>query len=308
MCCKKNRVIPWRAALALMALLCVSGDLAAQDTEPRRWAQMPTGLNFVGLGTSYTQGDIFLDPVLLAEDVEFEIAGAGLAYIRSFGMFGKSARVDFSAPYASGRWEGLVDGVYTSTRRRGFMDPQIRLSVLLYGSPAESPAEFATSEKSNTVVGAAVAIRLPYGHYLEDRLINLGNNRWVIRPQLGVTRTRNKWTYELTGSVFIYGDNDEFWNGNRLESDPLYALQGHLIYTFRPGLWMSVSSAYGSGLQATINGLPKDNKAANWVNALSAGVPINRTHGLKFSWIRFRSHADTGSDVDSLAFSWSMMF
>ena len=292
----------------MLSLLCVSSDLFAQDTEPRRWAQMPTGLNFLGAAANYTQGDIFLDPVLLAEDVTFKVAGGGLGYIRSFGMFGKTARIGVNVPYASGRWEGFVDGVYTSTRRRGFLDPRIRLSVLLYGGPAETPAEYAKSEKSNTVVGAAVAIKLPLGDYLEDLLINLGKNRWIIRPQLGVTRTRNKWTYELTGSVFIFGDNDEFWDGNKLESDPLYALQGHLIYTFRPGLWASVSTAYGSGLQATINGLPKDNKSANWVTALSMGFPLSRTQGLKFSWLRFRSQADTGADSDSLIVGWSMMF
>ena len=297
-----------RVALIMLALLFVSSDLCAQDTEPRRWAQMPSGLNFVGIGAIYTQGDILLDPVLLAEDVTFEIAGTSLAYIRSFGMFGKSARIDVSVPYASGRWEGLVDGVYTSVRRRGIMDPRIRLSMLLYGGPAESPPEFSKSEKSNTVVGAAVAISLPYGDYLEDRLINLGQNRWIIRPQLGVTHTRNKWTYELTGSVFLYGDNNDFWDGNKLESDPLYAIQGHLIYAFRPGLWASLSTAYGSGWQATINGLPKDNSASNWVTALSAGFPLSRTQGVKVSWLRFRSHTDTGADQDSLIAGWSLMF
>jgi hypothetical protein len=292
----------------VLSLLCVSSDLFAQDTEPRRWAQMPVGLNFIGAATNYTQGDIFLDPVLLAEDVTFKIAGAGLGYIRSFGIFGKTARIGVNVPYASGRWEGFVDGVYTSIRRRGFLDPRIRLSVLLYGGPAETPAEFAKSEKSNTVVGVALAIKLPLGDYLEDRLINLGQNRWMIRPQLGVTHTRKKWTYELTGSVFIFGDNDDFWGGNRLESDPLYALQGHLIYTFRPGLWASLSTAYGSGLQATINGLPKDNKAANWVTAVSAGFPLSSTQGIKFAWLRFRAQAETGSDQDSLIVGWSMMF
>lgn len=296
-----------RATLAVLVLSCAFGDLFAQDTEPRRWTQMPTGLNFIGVAANYIKGDIFLDPVLLAEDVTFEMAGTGLAYIHSFGMLGRSARVDVSVPYASGRWQGLVDGVYTSIRRKGFMDPRIRLSMLLYGGPAEAPADFAKSVKSNTVVGAAVAITLPYGHYLEDRLINLGQNRWVIRPQLGVTHSRSQWTYELTGDVFFYGDNNEFFGGNRLESDPLYALQGHLIYTFRPGLWASLSSAYGSGLQATINGLPKDNKAGNWVSALSVGIPISRTQGLNISWLRFRSQKDTGSKLDSLMVGWSMM-
>jgi len=180
--------------------------------------------------------------------------------------------------------------------------------MLLYGGPAETPSEFSKSEKSNTVVGAAVAIKLPYGHYLEDRLINLGQNRWILRPQLGVTHTRNNWTYELTGSVFLYGDNNDFWSGNKLESDPLYALQAHLVYAFRPGLWALLSTAYGSGWQATINGLPKDNDASNWVTALSAGLPLSRTQGVKVSWFRFRSQTDTGADQDSLIVGWSMMF
>ena len=64
---------------------------------------------------------------------------------------------------------------------------------------------------------------------------------------------------EVTGSVYLYSDNDEFWNGNRLETDDVYAVQGHLIHTFRPGLWASLSTAYGSGGEAQINGVNKDN-------------------------------------------------
>ncbi|MGD9020398.1 MAG: transporter [Lysobacterales bacterium] len=294
--------------IAFSLLLSASGTLVAQDVEPRRWTPMPVGMNFLGVGMSYTQGDIILDPVIKAEDVTFEIAGTGLAYIRSFGVFGKSARVDISAPYASGRWEGLVDGVDTSIRRRGFLDPHVRLSVLLYGGPAQTPAEFAASPKSNTVVGAAVAIKPPVGDYMENRLINLGKNRWRIRPQLGVTHTRKKWTFELTGSVFLFGDNDEFWDGSKLESDPLYAVQGHLIYTFRPGLWLSLSAAYGNGLQSTINGSPVEGGETNRVNAVTAGIPLSRTQGLKFSWVHFRTNRFIGRDLDSLNAGWSVMF
>lgn len=294
--------------MALLPLLFVSGALFAQDIEPRRWTPMPVGTNFFGAGVTYTQGDIILDPVLLAEDVTFELSGAGLAYIRSFGLFGKSSRVDLSVPYASGRWDGLVDGAPTTLRRRGFLDPQLRLSVLLYGAPAETPREFAASERANTVVGVAVAVRLPVGDYMEDRLINLGQNRWLLRPQLGVTHTRGKWTFELTGSVFLYGDNDEFWDGKKLVSDPLYAVQGHLIYTFRRGLWASVSAAYGSGFQARIDGLPVDNEAANRVSAVTVGIPLSRTHGFKLSWVHFRTNRLVGTDLDSLNAGWSVMF
>jgi len=295
-------------AVLLIGVWGWSGDVRAQELEPRRWSHMPTGLNFIGLSLVHTEGDIYFDPVLEIEDATFGQPSASLVYLRSFGVFGKSARVDFVVPYVTARWEGLLQGQPASTRRGGFGDPRIRLSMLLCGGPAETPAEFAASEKSDWVVGAAVSLRMPYGHYEEDKPLNIGGNRWVLRPQLGITHVRGKWIYELTGSVFLYGDNDDFLVDRTLETDPLYFLQGHLIYTFRPGLWASLSTGYGDGANVSVNGSPADLKTEIWLTALSVGVPLNRQHGLKFTWLRSRTRIDKGSDSDSLIASWTMMF
>ncbi len=177
----------------IVALMVSGGNAVAQDLEPRRWTHMPSGLNVVGLGTTYTGGDIYFDPVLELEDVEVELAGAGLVYLRTFGMFGRSARIDALVPYGNGRWSGLLQGEPASTRRHGFSDPRLRLSVLLYGGPAMDKKECASTPRSNTVVGAAVSVKIPWGEYYPERLINLGANRWMVRPQLGVTHSRNKW-------------------------------------------------------------------------------------------------------------------
>jgi len=297
-----------RALAILCVLLCWAGQSCAQDLEPRRWTQMPTGLNFAGIGAGHIEGDIFFDPVLLVEEATFDMEAFGLVYVRSFGFLGKSARVDFSLPYRAGRWEGTVDGELVNFRRRGPADPRIRFSMLLYGGPAQTMAEFAKSKKSNTVVGAAVAVTMPYGEYRSDRLINIGANRWVVRPQLGVTHVRGKWTGELTGSVFLYGDNDEFWQGTKLESDPLWALQAHLIYTFKPGLWASLGTAYGTGGEAKVNEIAKNNLSGNWLTSLSFGVPINRKQGVKFTLLTGRTQKSTGVDINSVVFSYSFMF
>jgi hypothetical protein len=180
--------------------------------------------------------------------------------------------------------------------------------MLLYGGSALTPQEFANSKKSNTVIGAALAITLPSGDYNSGRLINLGANQWVIRPQLGVTHSRGKWTGELTGSVFIYADNNHFWQETRLETDPLFAAQAHLICTFRPGLWASISTAYGWGGEATVNGDAKNNPAGNWLTALSFGLPIDRRQGIKIAWIRGRTQKSTGADIDNLSVGYSVMF
>jgi len=297
-----------RAMLVLVFML-FPGDLTrAQDLEPRRWSHLPKDAHFFGIGTTYTDGDILFDPVLLIEDARFKLGGLAMSYVYSFGLFGKSARVDALIPYFSGRWKGTLNDESVTVRRRGFGDPRLRLSVLLYGGPAQTRAEFAKSKKSSTVVGAGLSLVMPYGEYLEDKLINLGQNRWIARPQLGVTHTRGKWTMEVTGSVFLYSDNDEFFDGNRLENDEVYAVQGHVIYTFRPGLWASLSTAFGSGGEAQINGVNKDNPTGNWLSALSLGLPINRKQGIKLSWLRARTQKDTGLDQDTVLVAYSVMF
>ena len=297
-----------RPIILLVLMFCWSGQLFAQDLEPRRWTQMPTGLNFAGIGIGHTEGDILFDPVLLVEEATFDMETVGLVYVRSFGVLGKSARVDFSLPYRAGRWEGTVDGEFVHFRRRGLADPRVRFSMLLYGGPAETPAEFAKSKKSNTVVGAAVSVKMPLGEYSRERLINLGSNRWTIRPQLGVTHTRGKWTGELTGSVFLYSDNNEFWMDTKLASDPLWALQAHLIYSFKPGLWASLSTAYGTGGEAKVDSVAKNNLSGNWLTSLNLGIPIDRKQGLKITFLTGRTQKSTGLDVNSLILSYSLMF
>ena len=297
----------WIVALLTLGA-CWSSTAMAQDLEPRRWTHLPTGLNFVGLGYGHTEGDVLFDPVLELEDVEYTMDSAIVSYVRSHGFFGKTARFDVMVAHHSGDWKGLQQGEPASTSRDGFGDPRFRWSVLVYGGPAQNRQEFAKSGKSKTIVGAAIAVTAPLGEYDDEKLINLGQNRWVIRPQMGVTRIRGKWAFEVTGSVWLYSDNRDFFMDTTLESDPFFSLQAHLIHTFRPGLWASLSGGYGLGFEATIAGVPKDNESENFITALSVGLPINRKQGIKLAWLRHRTHADTGQDSDSLVAAYSKMF
>ena len=298
--------LPRAAALLALCLAAASAD--AQDLEPRRWTHLPTGVNVLGLGLSWEKADIFFDPVLEIEDATSEVAAGALVYLRTFGLFGRSARLDFYAPYAVGNWVGLLRGEPASVRRHGFADPRVRLSMLLYGGPAESRDVFMSSPKSDTVVGVAVSVQLPFGEYYGDRLINLGQNRWVIRPQLGITHTRGRWTGELTGSVFLFGDNDDFFGGSKLSNDPLWAMQAHLIYSFRPGLWLSASTAYGDGADAEIDGRDRALRSENWLSSLTVGVPVGKGQGLKLSWVRKRTRNVFNADSDSLVVAWTLMY
>ena len=44
----------------------------------------------------------------------------------------------------------------------------------------------------------------------------------------------------------LYGDNDDFFGGQKREQDPLYAFQGHGIRTFRGGIWLALDATIES--------------------------------------------------------------
>jgi len=292
----------------LWQLICCNGA-QAQDLEPRRWSHLPLDLNVLGLGGGWTNGEILLDPVLRIEDAEFDTYIASVGYVRTFEVLGKSSRIDVSVPYASGRWEGLVNGEQVSTRRRGFMDPRLRFSMNLYGAPPLKGKEFVQYRRTHpvdTTIGVALQVQFPFGDYNDQKLINLGNNRFYVRPQLGVLHQHYKWQFELTGSVFLYQDNHDFFDGSKLKQDPLWFAQSHVIYTFKPGLWASTSFGYGYGGESSINGVEKNDGRRNFYWAFSMGVPINANQGLKLVYFSGNTNTSLGSNTNALIAAWSI--
>jgi len=288
----------------LIGIMLLAFDQAAgQDLEPRRWTVLPAGLNVVGVGYARLEGDVAFDPVLQIEDVKVKGQAAVISYVRSFAIGEKVARLDILVPWANMRWTGLLAGAPATASRVGLSDPNIRLSMILAG---DKPDKLATS---HTVVGAAIAISVPFGEYLEEKLLNLGQNRFFVRPQVGVLHTRGKWSYELTGSVFLFGDNDDFYGGSHLEQDPLYAAQTHLIYAFdKPGYWAALSAGFGWNGRPTVDGNKADDSRRLFLSAFAVGAPIGKNQGIKFTYLRQRSNTGKGSDTDSLSLGWSYRF
>jgi hypothetical protein len=153
-----------------------------------------------------------------------------------------------------------------------------------------------------------LVVQVPTGQYLEDKLLNLGTNRVTFRPQLGVAQKRGKWAFETTASSWIFTDNDEFFNGKLLQQDPLYTIQAHADYTFRPGLWVGGGVGYGLGAKSTVDGVRKDNQTNGLAWLISLGVPINRQWGVKFAYLGGRTLTSVGSDTDTFAATTSVLW
>lgn len=293
-------LLPWACAPTLCA---------AQDMEPRRWTHLPVGTDVLGVGYVYTTGDLSFDPVLRIEDATVEMHTALASFTHYFAIADRTARVDVTVPAQNGRWEGLLDGAPKTVTRNGLADPAVRLSANLVGAPALRGQEFLEYRKAHpvqTTLGAALELRVPLGEYQEDKLINLGQNRFVVGSQLGALHTRGEWSFELTGSMFVFTDNDEFFDGNELEQDPLFAAQTHVVRTFGQGFWLSAGAAYGWAGESTINGVPKDDEKSNLLYGAAFGFRLGDTQSLRVTYIRGDSLNELGADTHSLAAGWSI--
>jgi hypothetical protein len=204
----------------------------------------------------------------------------------------------------AGSWSGLIDGTPTSTSREGLSDTFVRFAVNLVGAPplgGKAYADYRAATKVETIVGAALGVQLPTGQYFEDKLINLGTNRFTFRPQLGVHQQYYNWSFEVTGTASIYTENTSFFNGNLLQQDPYYAIDGSIDYSFQSGIWASVGAGVGVGGRSTVNDVEKDNRRADFGWLVSAGFPITRSLGFKATYFETDHWAKVGIQSQTIS-------
>lgn len=302
---KKYKVYWFCLAMVMMNIV------SAQDLEPRRWTPLPAGTTILGMGYGHISGEVGFDPVLEIEDTKVKRDFFMMNYTQFFSLAGQLMRFDALVPFQKVQWNGLLSKEPASEQRTGMGDPRLRLSINLMDSTTPASKKSDDPQKTiNTVVGAAIAVNVPWGEYYEEKLLNLGSNRYTIRPQIGVVHTRGPWSYELTGSIFYFTDNDNFYYGNRLEQKPFYAVQAHIIRVFRPGIWGSLSAGYGQGGASKINSENIDDEREGFISGLSFGIPIAPNQGLKFNyiWKKTQTPIVTISQTNTFALSWSIRF
>jgi hypothetical protein len=271
--------------LAAAAGLLGAALASAQQLEPRSYSAAPVGLNFVVLPYVYSSGSVVTDPSLPIQNVDARIHAAALFYARTFPLFGRSASVAASMPWVWGTVTGDVFEERRTVTRSGQGDMQVRLAVNLLGGPALTPAEFAR-QPPKTTLGASLQVVMPTGQYDGERLINIGTNRWAFRPELGLSHPAGKWTFELHTGAWFFTPNDDFFGGQRRTQDPIFAVQGHVGYSFRPTFWLSANLTYYAGGRTTLDGVLKDDRQSNARVGMTLAVPVFRGHSLKAAWSR----------------------
>ena len=209
---------------------------------------------------------------------------AVLTYARVLDFWGQSGTLALVVPYAWLSASGEVAGHRGSVDRSGLADVALRTSINLYGAPALSLQDF-PDYRQDTIVGVSLLVTAPTGQYDPGRLINIGTNRWSFRPEVGVSKAVGRWTLEVAVGVTFYTDNDEFLGANVRRQDPLYGVQGHVLYNFSPRLWAALDATYYTGGRTSVNGATNDDLQQNsrWGATLARSLDKNNSIKLYFS-------------------------
>jgi len=294
-------------ALALsagLALVSVSATAHAQEMEPRAYSNSPVGFNFFIAGYSYSQGGLSLDPSLPVLDATLRIHSGVFAYAHALDLWGKSGKLDIILPYSRLSGTATLEGQTAERRVSGFGDSRFRLSVNLYGAPALSARDFGTYRR-DLVIGASLQVSAPSGQYDSSRGINLGTNRWWIRPDVGFSKAFGVLTLDVTASATFYTDNDNFLGGQTLEQAPIYAAQANLSIDLGHGIWGALSATYFRGGATTLNGTPSDVELGNARAGALLAVPVTPQHSIKLN-VNHGLYTRFGTDFLTLGIAWQV--
>ncbi len=242
------------------------------------------------------------DPAVPITDANLNTSNAVLAYATVLDLWGKSGKFDAIVPYTWLSGTAKHQGEPVERTVDGFARPAFRLSYNLYGAPALTLKEFAGWEQ-DLIIGASLQVSPPLGQYDSSKLVNIGTNRWSFKPEIGISQAVGPWTLECQAAVTFFTDNDDFFNGKTRSQDPLYSLQGHVIYGFRSGIWVSVDGTYFAGGRTTVDGVLNNDLQQNWRAGATLALPVDRLNSIKF-YASSGVSARTGNNYDLVGIAW----
>jgi hypothetical protein len=253
--------------------------------EARAYSRSPVGANIAIFTYSYQTGDVLLDPALPLTDVSVKLNSTVVGYGRTFNLAGRQATGSIAIPYVLGTVRGTVFEQQQEVTRSGLGDLRLRIGVNIIGSPALTPSEFAR-HKPTTVLGTSLSIVTPTGQYDPRRLVNLGSNRWAFKPELGLSHPIGAWTLELIGGVWLFTENQDFLGTSVREQKPLTTLQGHVIYTLRPRMWVAGNATFYSGGRTVVDGRINADFQSNSRAGATFSFPVTQKQSVKVAWAK----------------------
>lgn len=165
--------------------------------------------------------------------------------------------------------------------------------------------------RQKMLIGASLKIVAPTGQYDPARLINLENNRWAFKPEIGYSQRWGHWLLYSYGAVWFFTTNPEFFSHNQhfagiqaQSEGPIASYEGHLSYDVKPRLWLSLDWNFWYGGRTTLNGvenpltLQKNSRIGG-----TASLPLTEHQSVKVSYNN-GAYINYGGNYQNVAVAW----
>lgn len=281
-----------------------TANAVAQDLTPRAYWPAPVGTKVVSFAYQYSGGDVLVDPSLPVVGVDSNVNVTQLSYTQVFGLAGRTANLQLSLPYSWSDTSGFLEGEFLDRSLAGMGDLRARLSVNLLGAAAMDGAGLQQLRANpRTIIGASLMVQIPIGSYDADRLLNIGSNRWAVKPGVGfILPIRPTWLLELDVGVWLFGDNNEFLGTTRKQA-PILSTEMHLIKRIRPGFWAAFDANFYTGGRTTVGEVVRADLQRNSRLGGTLTFPFRGRHALRTS-ASFGVVTKSGGDFFSASVSY----
>jgi hypothetical protein len=277
--------------LGIVWFVALPALCTAQDLTPRAYIPLPVSSNAVIVTYSFSDGEMVFDPALPIEDAVGTIHLPVVTYYHAFNFFGRSANATGTFPFAIGEMRGRVAEQDRAIHRAGPADSVFRLAVNLWGAPARTAAELAKTGVSRRLLGASVRVAAPTGEYVNTQLINIGTNRWSIKPEIGYMQRVGPVIVDACAGVWLFTSNGDYFAtdpaapANVRTQDPISSFEFHVSYDVKLRLWISADFNYWRGGRTSVNDVTAQGSLqANSRVGVTGSMPLTRRQTLKVSY------------------------
>jgi hypothetical protein len=304
----QKRFLKIKSILFFFTVMSGILNIQAQDLEPRLLSAMPINGNITVVTYSHSGGNILVDNSLPVEDLTANINNIVFGYVRSFKLFNRLTKVDVIIPYSFGKYNALVYEEQTDVTRNGLADSQLRISMILLGVTPLKPQDYFTQKKKKFRLGVNFRVRVPVGAYDSDYALNVGTNRWTFQSGIGGSYTlKNRFIFEAHLNSWLFTKNNDFYHGNYTQQRPLFGLQLHAAYIFKPGVWLALSAGKTTGGKLEINDVLQEIAQKNSRVGAAFAYKLNKYTGLKLAYTNGFS-TRTGADFNSIILGFSYVW
>lgn len=160
-------------------------------------------------------------------------------------------------------------------------------------------------------VGFTPFISLPLGTYDRQKAVNLGSNRWMFRPEVGVVKGFGDRAYlDLILGGEFYTDNKDFGAGAlkvTLEQDPTLVFEAHASYDLTKSCFASLDYTFNYGGETTIADVKQQNSMSNHGLGLSIFYMVGDHDQLMIQY-KDDFYVKSGPGTNTIGLRWTHIF